>query len=111
LWYPDYIFPDGAPGFARLRQKLGLAPQPQLYVLSGAGSIDGSHRALQDGGIVLTTRRGTARLAEARTIIIDEDPISPAAILRAVAHPRVLVEGGPSLIAQLVAAGAVDELF
>jgi len=111
LWYPDHVYPDAAPLYAQLRQRLGLLQRPQLFVLSGAGSVDESHPALQDGGIVVTTRRGAGRLGGARTLIIDEDPITPDTLLRELGHARVLAEGGPTLIARLISAGLLEQLF
>src|SRR5207244_12212617 len=61
-WTADHIFPPLADAFARLRQDLGLAPQPTLVVVSASGDIDAQHPALQGPSLVLTTRAGEGRL-------------------------------------------------
>jgi riboflavin biosynthesis pyrimidine reductase len=63
----------------------------------------------------VTTARGKARHGDgAPLLVLERDPIAPAALvaaLRAAGHARILCEGGPSLIAELVKAGLLDELF
>src|SRR5260370_39593960 len=57
LWYPDHVYPDAAPLYAQLRQRLGLLQRPRLFVLSGAGSVVESHPALPARRIVVPARR------------------------------------------------------
>jgi riboflavin biosynthesis pyrimidine reductase len=89
-------------------------------VLSGSGSVDPRHPALEEGSIVLTSERGAARLRgrlpRATTIhaVAADAPVDPAVAvdsLRRRGHELILCEGGPTAFGALVAAGLVDELF
>ena len=91
LWFADSIFPEAASLYARVG---GL--RPPLYVVSGSGSVDPAHPALQHGGVLLTGK------------------LLPREILQRVrdgGHSRILCEGGPGLFGELAAAGLVDEIF
>jgi riboflavin biosynthesis pyrimidine reductase len=98
----------------------GRPPRPTLAVLSGSGSLDPRHPALEEGALVLTSRRGATRLRRrlpgaatiltlgARTPI---DPVAAVEALRQRGNELILSEGGPIAFGALVAAGLVDELF
>ena len=118
LWTADYIFPAGSSDFARLRRALGLDERPQLVVVTGSGSIDPSERALDQGALVLTTEAGAARLRgrlpeRCRVQVLGDDftILQALAAVRAEGHRRILSEGGPQILTQLVATGSLDELF
>jgi riboflavin biosynthesis pyrimidine reductase len=93
LWTPDYIYPPGAGEFSALRAALGLAPRPQLVVLSASGDVDLEEPARP---LVLEGARPVAGvLAE----------------LRARGWRRVLCEGGPRVMGQLLVEGLLDDAF
>jgi riboflavin biosynthesis pyrimidine reductase len=120
LWTPEKAHPDEADAFARLRQRLGLAPEPLLAVLTASGALDPDHPALDHGAVVLTTRHGSDRcrreLHEAVEIEVldgatEVDPADAVAALRARGFERILSEAGPHVFGSLLKAGLVDELF
>jgi riboflavin biosynthesis pyrimidine reductase len=91
-----------------------------VAVLSGTGSVNPQHPALQAGAVVLTSERGAARLRgrlprASTTLAIGADapidPVAAVAALRGRGHELILSEGGPTAFGSLVAAGLVDELF
>ena len=120
LWTPEHAYPAAASRYGELRRLRRRPPRPTLAVLSGSGSIDPRHPALEEGALVLTSERGAARLrgrlpraatilalgAEARV-----DPVAAVEALRRRGHELILSEGGPTAFGALVAAGLVDELF
>jgi riboflavin biosynthesis pyrimidine reductase len=118
-WTADHIFPPLAEAFARLRQDLGLAPQPTLVVVSASGDIDTQHPALQGPSLVLTTRAGEGRLrgrvpGTCRIRALSEGQPSVTSVMdaiRAEGFSTVLTEGGPIFLGQLVAEQLLDELF
>ncbi len=97
-----------APPIAVVTASLSLDPDSPLLAAAPAGART----------IVITTdaapaSRRTALARVAEVIVAGEERISPAAAVAALAqrgYPRVLTEGGPSLLAQLAAAGVLDEL-
>jgi riboflavin biosynthesis pyrimidine reductase len=96
LWFPESIFPDAAPLYAELRRVLGIAERPTLYVITGSGHVDRAHPALREGAVVI------------------EGKLQPREILAAMrggGHRRILCEGGPGLLAELLADGLIDEMF
>jgi riboflavin biosynthesis pyrimidine reductase len=118
LWQPDRIYPAAAALFAQARQSLGLSPQPQFVLVSRSGDIDISEPALR-GALIITTRAGEARLGArlpegTRVVSFEADRVflsRALEFLRNEGMPRVLTEGGPTLFAELVGAGLLDELF
>jgi riboflavin biosynthesis pyrimidine reductase len=118
LWQPSRIYPPAAALFAEARQGLGLRPQPLLVLLSGSGELDPNEPAIGDAWL-FTTKKGEAKLqgklpSSTRLTVLAGERIQPTevlAALRAEGLARVLTEGGPSLFAELVKQGLVDELF
>jgi riboflavin biosynthesis pyrimidine reductase len=119
-WTAEHAYPPAAPLFDELRRQRGRSPQPELAVLSGSGSVDPRHPGLEEGAVVLTSRRGATRLRRrlpgTATILTvgAETPVDPAAAVEALrqrGHELILSEGGPIAFGALVAAGLVDELF
>ncbi len=108
---PDELWPE-------LR---GGRPVPPIAVVSGRLELDLGERLFGPQGprtIVLTTERADAarRAAAARVadvVVAGTDSVDPAAVIAALTgrgFRRILVEGGPSLLGQLVEAGLLDEL-
>jgi riboflavin biosynthesis pyrimidine reductase len=119
LWHAGHVYPPAAPLFAELRQKRGLSREPLLVVVSGSGDLDPAHVAFQHPTLVVTTPEGEARCKPSlpktvRFAAVPSNPISAAAIveiLQAEGLRIVLTEGGPSLVGDLLAQSALDELF
>jgi riboflavin biosynthesis pyrimidine reductase len=105
----------------RLRQ--GRTPTPPIAVITRGLSISADDplltKAPEDARtIVLTTQaappaRRAAVARHADLAVAGRDEVSPADAVAALAergHRRILVEGGPKLLGQFVAAGLLDEL-
>jgi riboflavin biosynthesis pyrimidine reductase len=83
-----------------------------------SGAFDATGPAL-DGALVFTTANGEASLRarippRARVVALGKEALvltDVLAFLRNEGAGLVLTEGGPSLAAELIAAGALDELF
>ena len=102
-----------------LRERLGLAPVPTIAVVSQSLTLD---PALLVGGeaptIVVTsaaapTEALAAMTGQTRVIVAGEATVDIAAALAELAllgHERVLCEGGPTLLGQVVAADCLDDL-
>lgn len=118
LWRPEVIYPPAASAYAELRAQLGLAPAPRLVLVSASGQLDTSRPALRDAW-VFTGPRGAESLrgslsSEARLIVSQgEEPALDELVsaLHAAGCARLLTEGGPTLLAELVQRGLLDELF
>jgi len=124
-WTPARVYPKAAAAFADWRRDLGLATlTPATVVVSASGDIrpdsfDLSEPDLQV--ILLTTSAGARRMRALprpdRVEIVDlcdAERVSIDAIvgfLRERGFELVLSEGGPTLFGELLAAGAVDDLF
>jgi len=117
-WTPGHVFPQCDPDFKKLRQKLGLSPEPKLVVLTASGSLDPSLPSLK-GALIVTNRTTKPRLEQ--TLPASEvaafsddgrlDLSNVLAGLRERGHELVLCEGGPLLMGELVKEQLVDELF
>ena len=120
LWTAEQAYPQAAQLYGELRRSRGRPPRPTLAVLSGGGSVDPRHPALEEGALVLTSERGAARMRRrlpgATTVVVvgaeaHVDPAVAVEALRLRGHELILSEGGPTAFGALVAAGLVDELF
>lgn len=118
VWSPEWICPPMAEPLLRLRSGLGLDPVPRLVILTASGDLDPSARALQLGALVVTTDGGAARLGNrlpGKSIVRSLGELAHVqdvlSLLRGEGAASILTEGGPSLLAQLLRADAVDELF
>lgn len=117
-WTAENAYPDAAEGFAELRRRLGTRREPTLVVVSGSGHLGGSTTKLR-GAIVATTARAAERAiecsAEAEVVVVGQterlDVREVVSMLSERGHRRILTEGGPKLMGQLLSAGIVDELF
>ena len=100
----------------------GRTPAPPIAVITRQLSLDPASPLLTGTGaartIVITTESAPAglRASVARTaevIVAGEDSVDLPAAVAALAgrgYQRILTEGGPGLLAQLIEAGLVDEL-
>lgn len=91
-----------------------------LVVVSRRGEVPGRLRDGEPGAVLMATCTSAPRLAESREVlgrdsvlVLGEDAVELGTLRDALAERglrQVLSEGGPQLLRDLVAAGAVDEL-
>jgi riboflavin biosynthesis pyrimidine reductase len=108
------------PTYAEHRTGLGQRPAPVLALVSGSLDLDPASELFTgaERTVVLTSARSDtsarSRLAEVADVIVTGaghvDLSSGIDALVALGLPRVLCEGGPHLLADVVAAGRLDEL-
>ena len=118
FWHAAHVYPALAEVFADLRKQLGLPPHPLLVVVTGSGMLDTTAPALQNA-LIATTQPGEERLraalaTDARLVSFASDVVPLASLLellRSEGLRRVLTEGGPTLVGELMQAGLLDELF
>ncbi len=102
-----------------LRAQLGLAPLPAMAVVSRSLRLDPG--LVKGGGaptIVVTTEAASEGAPEAlgedvHMIVAGERDVDLAVALDAIlalGYQRMLCEGGPTLLSELVAAGSLDDL-
>ncbi|MEU9882365.1 pyrimidine reductase family protein [Streptomyces phaeochromogenes] len=109
--------------FAALREAAGQGPAPAIAVVSASLDLDFSlplftsplvPTLVLTGAAAATDRIAAAEKAGAQIVIAgDGMGVDPARAVRALADRglyRLLTEGGPRLLGQLVAAGVLDEL-
>jgi riboflavin biosynthesis pyrimidine reductase len=120
IWTAERAYPVAAEAFAELRRSLGLAPDPELAVLTASGALEPQHPALERGAVVLTTKEGATRCrrrlpAAVEVVVVDGDsavdPVAAVEVLRGRGRRAILSEAGPNVFGSLLAAGLVDELF
>jgi len=126
LWTAEDIFPKFAKDYRALRAALGRRGPPLNAVVSGSGELDLRLPLFASGkvpALVVTTPAGERRLRKQKvpdTVAIRAvrgggKSISARAVLGAVLRmtrgKRILVEGGPRLIADFYAEGLLDEQF
>jgi riboflavin biosynthesis pyrimidine reductase len=118
-WTAENAYPNAAEHFAELRRRAGMAPSPTLVVVSGSARLEGPDSKLR-GAIVATTASAAAKQGEPTSgaaeiwPVAQTDTLDPAAVVVALSergYRRILTEGGPTLMGQLLRAGAIDELF
>ncbi len=110
-------------GFAALREAAGQGPAPAVAVVSASLELDFTlalftsplvPTLLLTGAAAAPDRIAAAEKAGARVVIAGEGMgVDPARAVRALGERglhRLLTEGGPRLLGQLVAAGVLDEL-
>lgn len=117
----SYGPPKDSAEIRRRRTERGLGPVPRIAVATRSLSLDPDARLFGDPArrpVIVTVeeadperRRRLAQVAD--VVVAGSEDVQPLAALRMLLPEggRVLVEGGPSLNAQLVAAGVVDEVF
>lgn len=109
--------------FAAARRAAGQGPAPAIAVVSAGLDLDYSlplftsplvPTLVLTGAAAPPDRIAAAEKAGARVVIAgDGVGVDPARAVRALAelgHTRLLTEGGPRLLGQLVASGVLDEL-
>ncbi|MGV9994790.1 pyrimidine reductase family protein [Streptomyces sp. NPDC003374] len=109
--------------FAALREAAGQGPAPAIAVVTAGLELDFSlplftsplvPTLVLTGAAAAPERIAAAEKAGARVVVAgDGMGVDPARAVRALAglgHTRLLTEGGPRLLGQLVAAGVLDEL-
>ena len=109
------------PDAADERRELGLAPAPVIVVVSGSLDLPWDapmFTASTQRPVVVTTAKSSPqdrRRAEevCDVVVVDDDRVHPAALVAALAErglQRLVVEGGPGLVASLSASDVVDEV-
>jgi 5-amino-6-(5-phosphoribosylamino)uracil reductase len=108
------------PAFVQRREAAGQAPAATLAVVTRSGDLDPASPLLAPGAATLVLTCSAAPLARLRALAGDDrvvvagdddvDPSRAVAALAARGLRRVLVEGGPSLLGRVAAAGCLDEL-
>jgi riboflavin biosynthesis pyrimidine reductase len=121
LWTPEAIDPDRGGEYAQLRASLGKSPVPITVVVTATGDLDPSLPVFASGqAVVVTSEEGETRLARHGGARLDVrvagrgpslDARDVLAVLRPPADTRILLEGGPRLMASFLEAAIVDELF
>lgn len=118
----DYGPARVSPDRQAARVARGQEPTPRIAVASGSLNLDPGMRLFTSGGprpLVLTTEASTPaareRLAPVADIVLAggeqvDWPLAIAALQERTGARVVLVEGGASVIGQLVADGLIDEL-
>lgn len=109
--------------FAEMREAAGQGPVPAIAVVSASLNLDFTlplftsplvPTLILTGAAAAPDRIAAAEKAGARVVVAgDGVGVEPARAVRALAelgHTRLLTEGGPRLLGQLVAAGVLDEL-
>ncbi|MCF0077175.1 pyrimidine reductase family protein [Streptomyces lomondensis] len=109
--------------FAALREAAGQTPAPAIAVVTASLDLDFSlplftsplvPTLVLTGASAAPDRLATAEKSGARVVIagdgIGVDPVRAVQALAGLGHTRLLTEGGPRLLGQLVAAGVLDEL-
>jgi len=109
--------------FAEARRAAGQGPVPAIAVVSASLDLDFSlplfasplvPTLVLTGAAAPPDRVAAAEKAGARVVVAgDGVGVEPARLVRALGelgHTRLLTEGGPRLLGQLVAAGVLDEL-
>ena len=126
IWTAEAICPELAPEYSQLRGALGKSGPPFNVIVSGSGSLDLRLPVFASGRVkvmIITTTAGAKRLArqripggvEIRAIRRGEGEIAASAICSEVCAvrgvKRVLVEGGPRLLADFFKQRLVSEQF
>ncbi len=117
-WTAAASFPDAEDAFAELRRREGRSPEPPLAVVTASGAVEPKEDGSLEGAIVLTTEKGAGALegtgADVITLDDEDGQLEGARIVERLherGFRRILTEGGPRLMAQLVEDRVVDELF
>ena len=126
VWTAEEICPPLAREFQRLRRTMGKTVSPLNVVVTASGNIDLNLPVFASGRVpamVVTTPAGARRLGkqkpprpvEVRTAGRSSKEIAPRAVLETITrgHPggRILVEGGPRLLASFYDERLIDEQF
>jgi riboflavin biosynthesis pyrimidine reductase len=115
-----YRAPTANSDFADRRVRAGQAPAPLLAVVTRSGDLDAG-TGLLDGPspvLVVTTAgadldRLRSRVGTDRVVVAGEHDVDPGTAVAELAGRglrRILLEGGPGLLGQVIAARRVDEM-
>jgi riboflavin biosynthesis pyrimidine reductase len=124
-WTAEHIYPALAGPYQELRTALGKAGPPLTVIVTARGEIDPTSRVVQSGEapvLILTGAEGRRRIRTLGLPSSVEVVAVPAtgrlearSILDAVGRMRssevLLVEGGPHLLGDFLAASRIDDLF
>jgi riboflavin biosynthesis pyrimidine reductase len=126
VWTPDAICPELAADYRQLRSAMGSAPTPLNVVVSASGRLNLRRPVFASGlvpALIITTRAGAKSLMkqrtpstlEIRTVRSARGEIRAATLLDAVKRvnsgTRILVEGGPRLLASFYDERLMNEQF
>lgn len=125
IWTGASQDPDFSEAFTALRRSLGKTSPPLNVVVTGHGDIDPAERMFQTGevpAIVITSADGAERLRQTGmpdaveiAVAGDSPTIDPRVALNLITASRpaelILLEAGPRLTTEFLAARLVDELF
>jgi riboflavin biosynthesis pyrimidine reductase len=123
VWTADYIYPELADEFCALRSALAKPAHPLNVIVTGKANLDPSFAVLNQDEVpvlIVTTAQGAEKVAHTRknaevTAATENDDLKPQEILGAVGKASkgslFLLEAGPTLLGQFLAAGLVDEIF
>jgi riboflavin biosynthesis pyrimidine reductase len=126
VWTPEAVCPELAPEYGHLRKALGNSGPPMNVIVSGSGSLNMRLPVFSSGTVrvmVFTSTAGAKRLAkqripdgvEIRAMRRGGAEIAAGTICREVCSirgvKRVLVEGGPRLLADFFKQRLVSEQF
>ncbi len=129
LWIPEYTYPDAKDLYRDYRVNVLHKPEyPILVVVSGSGKLELERAIFRTPAartVVITTsagrdaltRAGATKLLSVEIHALDTSggTIAPLAMLQLLSTQlgvaRLLLEGGPTLFGQFLAAEVVDELF
>lgn len=112
-----YTAPRAKPAFAERRERNGQSPACQVAVVTRSGDVP-EEAVTADSGYVVTcasapVSRLRDRVGEDRVLVVGQDDVTAQDAIAALVGRglrRVLLEGGPSLLGDALAAGVVDEL-
>lgn len=125
-WTASYIYPPLAEVYQQLRTNLGKPPSPLNIIVTEHGNVNLDFPVFQSGEapvLLITTARGMERIDVHRLppgveleAIQHSGPLNALTLLEIVANHTsqnvmILVEGGPQLLGDFLAANALDELF
>lgn len=124
-WSAERAMPVLAAPLAEMRRAAGGSSPARVVVVSARGDLDLGlpiFGSADPSPMIVTTPAGAQRLASAPgsgsvpvATVAEEATLPPASILRAIVARgpcrRILVEGGPRLMGEFLAGGAIDELF
>jgi riboflavin biosynthesis pyrimidine reductase len=119
-WKAGSVYPPAAEAFAELRRSLGHEGDARVAIVTGRGSVDPSHPAVQDGALIVTTQLGADKLGPVieppaeLAVVAGESVVDVRAaieLLHERGYKRILSEAGPRLFGSLTREGLVDDLF
>jgi riboflavin biosynthesis pyrimidine reductase len=125
LWTAGFAYPPLAAAFDEMRAALGLTGHPLHVFVTDSGNLNLERLPLEGENVpvlITTTDRGAQRLADQVlpagvevAVLAGSGPLTASAVLAAIAERRpsrlILTEGGPRLMGDFMAEGALDELF